>query len=93
MPTTAGSRGRRCVEPALELAHTGVEHDRAQRFLLEILVPILERTPEGRDVYGSRTRARRPTAWCAWLELLRDEGAAAVAELLPELAADSPRTG
>jgi gamma-glutamyltranspeptidase/glutathione hydrolase len=74
-------------EPALELARTGVEMTGPQRTLLEILVPILERTAEGRAVYGSRHRAET-AGMLEWLELLRDEGSAAVGSLLPDLAAD-----
>ena len=44
-------------EPALGLAASGVEMTGPQRFLLEILVPILERTEEGREIYGSHARA------------------------------------
>jgi gamma-glutamyltranspeptidase/glutathione hydrolase len=77
-------------EPALELARSGVEMTGAQRFLLEILVPILERTPEGRDVYGSHVRAET-AQMTPWLELLRDEGPAAVVRLMPELADDIAR--
>jgi gamma-glutamyltranspeptidase/glutathione hydrolase len=73
--------------PALELAATGVEMDGPQRFLLGILVPILERTDEGCAVYGSRVRAETSVMVPA-LERLRDIGAAAVAEILPERAAD-----
>ena len=58
-----------------------------QRFLLEILVPILERTEEGRGIYGSHTRAET-AAMVPGLERLRDHGAAAVAELMPGHAAD-----
>ena len=74
-------------EPALELAHAGVEMSGPQRFLLEILVPILERTEEGTEIYGSHTRAETGTM-VPGLELLRDQGAAAVAELMPDHAAD-----
>ncbi len=74
-------------EPALELARTGVEMTGPQQFLLEILIPILERTVEGRAIYGSRVRAET-AAMIPGLELLRDEGAAAVAQLIPELEAD-----
>ncbi len=74
-------------EPALDLARVGVELTSPQRFLLEVLVPILERTEAGRAIYGSRTRAET-TAMVPGLELIRDEGAAAVPELVPELAAD-----
>ncbi len=72
-------------EPAIELAREGVELSEAQRFLLEILVPILERTPEGRSVYGSRTRAET-AAMVPGLEHLRDAGPAAVCDLVPLLA-------
>src|SRR3954451_1405253 len=74
-------------EPALELAGTGVEMSGPQRFLLEILVPILDRTEEGRRIYGSHVRAET-AAMVPGLELLRDHGAAAVAELMPGHAAD-----
>ncbi len=75
------------VEPAIELARLGVELNEAQVFLLEILVPILERTEAGREVYGRRDRVAT-AGMVAGLELLRDEGAAAVAQLMPELAGD-----
>ena len=75
-------------EPALDLARSGVEMNGAQRFLLEILVPILERTDEGHGIYGSHVRAETG-AMVPWLERLRDDGAAAPSrELVPELAAD-----
>jgi gamma-glutamyltranspeptidase/glutathione hydrolase len=74
-------------EPALELARVGVEMSGPQRFLLEILVPILERTEEGRGIYASHTRAET-AAMVPGLELLRDDGAAAVAELMPDHAID-----
>jgi len=74
-------------EPALELARAGVETNDAQRFLLEILVPILERTPEGHRIYGSHTRVET-SSMVPGLELLRDEGPDAVAQLLPDLADD-----
>lgn len=75
------------VQPAVELARAGVELNDAQVFLLEILVPILERTEAGREVYGRRDRVMTQ-AMAAGLELLRDEGAGAVTRLLPELADD-----
>ena len=74
-------------EPALELARAGVEMTAPQRFLLEILVPILERTDDGRSIYGSHVRAET-RAMVPGLERLRDHGAAAIAELVPELATD-----
>ena len=61
-------------EPALELARAGVEMTEPQRFLLEILVPILERTEEGRAIYGSRVRAETSVMVPA-LERLRADGA------------------
>ena len=60
-------------EPALELARAGVEMSEAQRFLLEILVPILERTPEGHGIYGAHARAETG-AMVPGLERLRDRG-------------------
>ena len=75
------------VQPAVDLAHAGVELNDAQVFLLEILVPILERTEAGRQVYGRRDRVLTQ-AMVPGLELLRDEGAEAVARLVPELAHD-----
>ncbi len=74
--------------PALDLAVAGVDMTGPQRFLGEILAPILERTDEGRRIYGSRVRAET-TTMRAGLERLRDAGPAAVAELVPaELASD-----
>ncbi len=73
--------------PALELAEAGVEMTGPQRVLLEILVPILERTAEGRAVYGSHVRAET-AAMVKGLERLREVGPAAVAEFQPELAVD-----
>ena len=81
---------RTLCEPALDLARTGVEMTPAQRFLLEILVPILERTGEGRRIYGSHVRAETQTM-VPWLERLRDEGVEAVASLVPDLAGDVER--
>jgi gamma-glutamyltranspeptidase/glutathione hydrolase len=74
-------------EPALGLARSGVEMSGPQRFLLEILVPILERTEEGRGIYGCHSRAET-AAMVPGLELLRDGRAAAVAELMPGHAID-----
>ncbi len=75
------------VGPAVELAGLGVELSEAQVFLLEILVPILERTEEGARIYGRRDRAVT-AEMVPGLERLRERGAAAVVELVPELAAD-----
>ena len=88
---THGAHGRlrwtELFEPALLLARAGVEMTGPQRFLLEILVPILESTEAGRRMYGSRLRAET-AVMAPWLEQLRDTGAAAMGELIPQLAAD-----
>jgi len=84
-------RGRlpwhRLFVPALELAHRGVEPDPAQAFLLEILVPILQREAGGRSIYGTPGRIDGrdliPT-----LALIRDARTESLALLLPDLAAD-----
>lgn len=75
------------VQPAVDLARTGVELNEAQVFLLDILVPILERTQAGREMYGRRDRVTTQ-AMAPGLERLRDHGSTAVAHLLPELADD-----
>jgi gamma-glutamyltranspeptidase/glutathione hydrolase len=75
------------VEPALELAERGFAPDPPRRFLYDILAGILLRTEGGARVYGSPehvvTEELVPT-----LREVRDEGAAAVARLLPELESD-----
>ena len=84
-------RGRlaweRLFVPALELARRGVEPDPAQAFLLEVLVPILQREPGGRRIYGTPGRVDGsdlvPT-----LNAIRGARSEAVAMLLPDLAAD-----
>lgn len=73
--------------PALTLAKAGVEMTGPQRFLLEILVPILERTAGGRAVYGSHVRAET-AAMVEGLERLCEVGPAAVAAFQPDLAVD-----
>jgi gamma-glutamyltranspeptidase / glutathione hydrolase len=78
---------RALFTPALELARAGVEMNGPQRFLLEILVPILERTDAGRRIYGRHDRAET-AEMVPGLELLRADAAAAVGALLPELAGD-----
>src|SRR5918999_2662938 len=75
------------VEPALELAREGVECDEPRAFLHRILAGILLRDEGGRRVYGDPTRVVTEDL-CAMLERVRDVGAAAVAELLPEFADD-----
>ncbi len=75
------------VQPAVELAEAGYEPHEAQAFLHEILTGILLRDEEGRRIYGDPARIRTHEL-AATLEAIRDRGAAAVSELLPELAAD-----
>jgi gamma-glutamyltranspeptidase/glutathione hydrolase len=79
---------RELVEPAIDLARTGrVAVDEPRAFLHRILTGILLRTDEGRRVYGDPEHVAT-TELVATLERVRDEGAAAVAELVPELAED-----
>jgi gamma-glutamyltranspeptidase/glutathione hydrolase len=78
------------VEPAIELAREGFVRDEPRRFLHRILEGILERDDGGRSIYGDPERVRTDS-FCATLERVRDAGAAAVRQLLPELAADLAR--
>jgi gamma-glutamyltranspeptidase / glutathione hydrolase len=75
------------VEPAIALARNGFVRDEPRMFLHAILAPILLRTEAGQRVYGDARRVvtdeLAPT-----LERIRDVGAAAVAELLPEYTGD-----
>jgi len=75
------------VEPAIALALKGVVRDEPRVFLHSILAGILLRSEAGARVYGSPdlvvTEELAPT-----LRTIRDEGAAAIAGLLPELASD-----
>ena len=73
--------------PALELAMRPFTTTRAQAFLHEILVPILQREPGGQRVYGAPGSVDARELVPA-LHLLRDAHAEAVAILLPELAVD-----
>jgi gamma-glutamyltranspeptidase/glutathione hydrolase len=75
------------VTPALELAHVGVACDEPRAFLHGILEHILLRDEGGRRVYGDPARVVTRDL-CATLERVRDAGAVAVVELLPELAND-----
>ena len=75
------------LEPAIALAARGFARDEARSFLHGILTPILLRTDAGRRVYGEQERVVTAELG-ATLERIRDVGSAAVAELLPELAAD-----
>jgi gamma-glutamyltranspeptidase/glutathione hydrolase len=75
------------VEPALELAREGFVRDEPRQFLHRILTGLLERDDGGRTIYGDRERVHTDSC-CATLERVRDAGASAVRELLPEFAAD-----
>jgi gamma-glutamyltranspeptidase/glutathione hydrolase len=75
------------VAPALELAAHGFERDEPRDFLYGILGEILLREDAGRRIYGDAARVVTEDL-CATLERVRDVGAAAVAELLPEFVPD-----
>ena len=74
-------------EPAIELARRGLDATEAQRFLHLILAAVLQRDEGGRRIYGVSGRIET-TDFVTTLERLRDEGTAAVTELIPELADD-----
>jgi gamma-glutamyltranspeptidase / glutathione hydrolase len=78
------------VQPAIELARAGLDTTDEQRFLHAILSGILERDEGGRRIYGTSGRIET-NEFVATLELVRDTGSAALAELLPELAGDLAR--
>ena len=78
------------VQPAIELARAGLDTTDEQRFLHTILAGILERDEGGRRIYGTSGRMET-NEFVATLELVRDTGSAAVADLLPELAGDLAR--
>ncbi|HWG56132.1 MAG TPA: gamma-glutamyltransferase [Gaiellaceae bacterium] len=73
--------------PALELARTGVEVTAAHRVLHEVLSPVLLRDEGGRRIYGEPERLVTHEL-VETLEALREDPAAAVVALLPELADD-----
>ena len=75
------------VEPAVTLALEGVVRDAPRAFLHEILSGILLRSESGASMYGDPERVVT-VDFAPTLRAIRDEGAAAVAELLPELADD-----
>ncbi len=87
-------RGRlpwqRLFFPALELAARPFPATDAQAFLHEILVPILQREPGGRAIYGTPGQIDA-TGLVPTLRLLRDARGEALAILLPELSADLER--
>ena len=83
-----GSRPwRELVEPAIELARAGVDVIEPQAVLHVILAPVLLRDDAGRRIYGDPDRCETQEL-AVTLEAIRDEGAAAIAELVPELAGD-----
>ncbi len=75
------------LEPAIELARTGIETTAAQDVLHTILTGILQREEGGRRIYGAEGRIET-SDFVETLERLRDVRRAAVIELLPELAND-----
>jgi gamma-glutamyltranspeptidase/glutathione hydrolase len=75
------------VAPAVELARLGVVCDEQRAVLHRILAQILLREEGGRRVYGDPTRVVTEDL-CATLEQVRDVGAGAVLELVPELEED-----
>ena len=75
------------VDPAIELARRGFERDAQRSTLHGILAGILQRDEGGRRIYGDAARVRTEDV-CATLERVRDVGAAAASELLPEFAED-----
>jgi gamma-glutamyltranspeptidase/glutathione hydrolase len=75
------------LEPALTLAREGVPINEAQAFLLDILVPILQREEGGAAIYAARDRLDTRSMVPA-LEWIRDDRSNAAARLVPELATD-----
>jgi gamma-glutamyltranspeptidase/glutathione hydrolase len=75
------------VEPAITIARAGVVRNDAQALLHEMLGAILQRTEAGVRVHGDPDRVVT-SELAATLERIRDDGSAAIAELVPELAAD-----
>jgi gamma-glutamyltranspeptidase/glutathione hydrolase len=75
------------VEPAIVLAREGVIRNQAQALLHDMLRVILQRTEAGARIYGNPERVVT-VELVATLERIRDVGSGAIADLLPELAAD-----
>jgi gamma-glutamyltranspeptidase / glutathione hydrolase len=75
------------VAPALDLARVGVDCDEPRAFLHGILHGVLLREEGGRRLYGNPERVDTQDL-CATLESIRDSGADAITDLLPELAQD-----
>jgi gamma-glutamyltranspeptidase/glutathione hydrolase len=78
------------VAPAIGLARAGFIRDEQRAFLHGILAPILLREDGGRRVYGDPKRVVTAEVG-AVLERIRDDGAEAVTDLLPEFAEDLGR--
>ncbi|HZB22677.1 MAG TPA: gamma-glutamyltransferase [Gaiellaceae bacterium] len=75
---------RELVEPAIDIARGGVDVSEIQGFLHRILSAILQRDEGGRRIYGSGGRLVTDD-YVGTLEAIRDRGAGAVADLVPEL--------
>jgi gamma-glutamyltranspeptidase/glutathione hydrolase len=75
------------LEPAIELAKRGLDATDVQRGLHGMLTGILHRDGGGRRIYGVTDRIETAD-FVPTLERIRDAGSEAVAELLPEFAAD-----
>ncbi|MBA2460466.1 MAG: gamma-glutamyltransferase, partial [Actinobacteria bacterium] len=75
------------VEPAIQLARSGVDVSETQAGLHRILHAILQRDEGGRRIYGNAARLVTED-YVATLEAVRDRGATAVADLVPEFEAD-----
>lgn len=78
---------RRLVDPALEFARADVIPTPEQAFLVDILVPILQRERGGRHIYGTPGVVRTDTLVPA-LELIAACGADSVEELLEDFGDD-----
>jgi gamma-glutamyltranspeptidase/glutathione hydrolase len=75
------------VQPAIALAREGFVRDEPRVFLHGILEGVLLREAGGRRVYGDATRVVT-SDFVPTLERVRDDGIAAVGELLPEFETD-----
>jgi gamma-glutamyltranspeptidase / glutathione hydrolase len=75
------------VAPALDVARVGVPCDEPRVFLHGILHGVLLREEGGRRLYGNPERVETGDL-CVTLECIRDTGAAAITDLLPELTDD-----
>ncbi len=75
------------VAPAVEIAREGFVRDEPRTFLHGILVPILQRSEEGRRVYGDAARVVTREI-VATLERIASDGSDGVSALLPEFESD-----